>query len=164
MISKRDDILRKLVAMMGEGKIEKKYHALVQGKLSEPKGTIRDKILRTEGSKFQKITINNTEGKTSITHYEAKKYYPHLQSTVVEVLLETGRMHQIRIHFSHKEHPLAGDPVYGNFAWNKETQKKFGLKRQFLHACSLSFFHPESGKKLWIKSEISDDLKKVLGK
>ncbi len=163
MVSKRDDVLRKLVAMMTEGKIEKKYHALVQGRLSEKKGTFRDKILRQEGSKFNKIVINNKEGKTSVTHYEEKKYYPELDATMVEVILETGRMHQIRIHFSHNEMPLAGDPVYGDFAWNKETQKKFGLKRQFLHACSLSFFHPETQKKLWIRSEISEDLKRVVG-
>jgi RluA family pseudouridine synthase len=163
MISKRDDVLRKLVAMMTEGKIEKKYHALTQGKLPQKKGTFTDKILRQEGSKFNKIVINNSEGKSSITHYEEKKYYPSLNATLVEVLLETGRMHQIRIHFSHHNMPLAGDPVYGDFTWNKETQKKFGLKRQFLHACSLSFFHPETNKKLWIRSEISDDLKRVVG-
>ena len=163
MISKRDDILRKLVDMMSEGKIEKKYHALVQGKLSEKKGTFRDKILRQEGSKFNKIVINNKEGKTSITHYEEKKYYKHVDATLVEVILETGRMHQIRIHFSYNTHPLAGDPVYGDFPWNKEMQKKFGLKRQFLHACSLSFFHPITQKKLWIQSALADDLKKVLG-
>ncbi len=163
MVSKRDDVLRKLVEMMTEGKIEKKYHALVQGKLSEKKGTFKDKILRQEGSQFNKIVINEKEGKISITHYEKKKYYPELDATMVEVILETGRMHQIRIHFSHNGYPLSGDPVYGDFAWNKETQKKFGLKRQFLHACSLSFFHPITNKKLWIQSEIADDLKRVLG-
>ena len=163
MISKRDDVLRKLVEMMTEGKIEKKYHALVQGKMLEKKGTFTDKILRQEGSQFNKIIIDNKEGKKSITHYEVLKYYPHLDSTFVEAILETGRMHQIRIHFSHNEHPLAGDPVYGDFPWNKEIQKKFGLKRQFLHACSLSFFHPIIHKKLWIRSELADDLKKVIG-
>lgn len=163
MVSKRDDVLRKLVEMMTEGKIEKKYHALVSGKFSEKKGTFRDKILRQEGSQFNKIVIDTTEGKNSVTHYEVKKYYPDLDATFVEVILETGRMHQIRIHFSYNEYPLAGDPVYGNFAWNKETKKKFGLKRQFLHACSLSFFHPITHKKLWIQSEISEDLKRVLG-
>lgn len=163
MVSKRDDVLRKLVAMMTEGKIEKKYLALIQGELEKRKGTIRDKILRQEGSKFNKIVIDNQQGKTSITHYEEKKRYKPLDATLVEVILETGRMHQIRIHFSYNNHPLAGDPVYGDFEWNKLFQKKFGLKRQFLHASSLSFFHPETGKKLWIRSDLSDDLQRVLG-
>jgi RluA family pseudouridine synthase len=161
MVAKRDDVLRKLVQMMQDGKIEKKYLALVQGKLQKKKGKIAEKILRTEGSKFQKITIDNTLGKTSITHYEEKEYLPSLEATFVEVLLETGRMHQIRIHFSSQGHPLAGDPVYGDFEWNKILQKKYALKRQFLHAHSLSFFHPETKKKLWIRSDISDDLKNV---
>ncbi len=161
MVGKHDAIVRKMVDMLQKGKIIKKYYALVQGKLESKMGTITEKIERKETSKYNKISISE-DGKDSVTHYMVQKYFPSLDASLVEVTLETGRMHQIRIHFSSHGHPLAGDSVYGNFTWNKELQKQFGLKRQFLHAFSLEFIHPYHQKPIHVLSEIPAELMRII--
>lgn len=162
MVAKSDSFLRKILKVMNSGGIEKKYFALVHGSLKKKKGTITEKIERTEGSKYNKISINNEKGKDSVTHYEVKKYSPEHNISLVDVLLETGRMHQIRIHFASNGHPLAGDPVYGKFSWNKELQKKYRLKRQALHAYSLQFIHPETKKNIVVQSDFPVELLDVM--
>ena len=127
LIAKNDATLRKLTELIRKGKIEKKYLALIKGKLSKQKGEIRLKLLRTEGSKFTKIRVSDeAEAKESVTHYEVQSYFPDLNASLLEVRLETGRMHQIRVHFASLGHPLAGDEAYGDFAWNRELAKKYG--------------------------------------
>jgi 23S rRNA pseudouridine955/2504/2580 synthase len=162
LVAKSDSILRKLTQMLREGKIQKYYIALVQGRLKKKSGTITEKIARNEGSKYTKISIDNQQGKESVTHYTEKKFFPELNASLLEIKLETGRMHQIRIHFSSQGFPLAGDDVYGNFNWNKKLKKSFKLKRQFLHATKLEFSHPITGEKTIIKSELPEDLQKCL--
>lgn len=161
MVGKSDAMVRKMVNALQEGSITKKYWALVRGKFDTQKGTITDKIERKETSKYNKISISS-EGKDSVTHYEVKKYYSGLNASLLEVTLETGRMHQIRVHFASNGHPLAGDDVYGDFAWNKILQKQFGLDRQFLHAFFLSFVHPVTQKPIQVLSELSEDLQQII--
>lgn len=163
LITKNDGVLRKITQMIRDGKIEKKYTALVAGEVLKTKGTITEKIKRTEGSKYNKITIDNQTGKNSVTHYKVTKFYKHLNSTLLDITLQTGRMHQIRIHFSSLSHPLAGDKIYGEKDWNTALKKKYLLERQFLHASSLAFVHPMTGKKFSISSPLPKELKKVLG-
>ena len=167
MVAKNDGFLRKIIELLQTGQIQKRYKTLVRGKLNKQSGTIAEKIARREeraqggGSKYTKISINSEKGKDSITHYTVEKYFSNLDASLIEVLLETGRMHQIRIHFASNNHPLAGDQIYGDFAWNRELKKNWKLKRQALHAFSLEFLHPETGKKIFVKSEIPQEITKI---
>lgn len=154
MVSKNDAVLRKMSRIMSTEKIEKIYYAVVSGRLNKTEGSITDKIQRTEGSKYNKISINNESGKHSLTHYVVKKYSPNTNTSLVKIRLGTGRMHQIRIHFSSIGHPLAGDTIYGNTRWNKTLFKKYGIKGQALHAWGLKFFHPETEKEIVVESTI----------
>jgi len=167
MIAKNDGFLRKIINLLQTGKIQKIYKTLVRGAFLKDSGTITEKIARREeraqggGSKYTKISINSEKGKNSVTHYTVEKYFPKLDASLVEVLLETGRMHQIRIHFASNNHPLAGDQIYGDFRWNRGLQKKFNLKRQALHAFSLQFIHPETGEKIYVESEVPDEITNI---
>ncbi len=161
MISKNDGFLRKIITLLQTGKIKKRYYAIVKGELEKKIGTISEKISRKEGSKYTKISIDEKDGKDSITHYSVEKYYADKNLSLVNILLETGRMHQIRIHFSSNSHPLAGDQVYGDFKWNKILQKKYKLKRQALHAFCLEFIHPETDEKIKIESEMPNEILKI---
>lgn len=161
LITKNDGVLRKITEMIREGNIKKEYTALVSGEVKS-KGTITEKIKRIEGSKFNKISIDNTNGKDSVTHYTLQKYYPKINCSLLDIDLQTGRMHQIRIHFASKNAPLAGDKIYGDNNWNTALKKKYKLNRQFLHASNLSFIHPITNKKFTISSPLPSDLKKVI--
>jgi len=163
IVAKNDAVLRKVVEMVQDGSIKKEYLALVRGNVTPKKGSIRDSLQKTEGSKHTKILVSE-DGKRSVTHYEVDSYFPAINASLVRVVLETGRMHQIRVHFAEKGHPLAGDDAYGGFAWNRDLKKQFGLARQFLHAHQLTFTHPISGKPLKITSPLPKDLEKVVGK
>lgn len=162
MVGKHDAMVRKMVDVLQNGGVIKKYYALVKGNVFPLSGTITEKIERKETSKYNKISISEN-GKDSITHYVVKKYISALQATLLEITLETGRMHQIRIHFASQGHPLAGDPVYGDFAWNKELQNQCGLKRQFLHAFLLQFTHPYLQKPITVVAELPKDLANSIG-
>jgi RluA family pseudouridine synthase len=167
MVAKNDGFLRKIIDLLQKGGIQKIYKTLVKGELSKDSGTIREKIARREerakggGSKYTKISINSEKGKDSVTHYTVEKYFPKLDASLIEVLLETGRMHQIRIHFASNNHPLAGDQIYGDFRWNRELQTYYKLKRQALHAYSLQFKHPETGEKVYVQSEVPEEITKI---
>lgn len=161
IIAKNDAFLRKIITTLQEKDIEKQYYALVMGEVEKQKGTIREAIQRTKTSKANKISLD-MGGKESVTHYLVKEYFPHLDATLLDITLETGRMHQIRVHFQGQGHPLAGDKTYGDFKWNKILQKEKSLKRHFLHAYSLSFYHPETGKKVWVTSSLPEELISVI--
>jgi 23S rRNA pseudouridine955/2504/2580 synthase len=160
ILAKTAQSLRLLTKMFREGTIHKEYLALVKGKFLEKSGSICEKLIRTEGSgKSNKIETSQEYGaKESITHFEVESFFEKEEVSLLKVFLETGRMHQIRVHFASKGHPLAGDDAYGDFAWNKIFQKKYALKRQFLHAARLEFSHPITKKKCTFFSSLPKDL------
>lgn len=123
--------------------VEKTYHALASGYLEEV-ATIEAPIARAIGSKFRFAL--SPYGKDAITHYRTLKVFKGF--SLVEVKIETGRTHQIRVHFSSIGHPLAGDSLYGS---NPKLDKKLRLNRQWLHAKSLRFRHPLT--RVWMKVE-----------
>lgn len=164
ILTKNEFASREINAMIRAKTIEKKYLALVSGHLINKKGTIKVGLLRTEGKKrtTKIITSKNDFAKEAITHYQVKKEYRNF--SLVEIKLETGRMHQIRVHFASLKHPLIGDKNYGDFKVNREIEKQYGLKRHFLHAYELTFNHPRSGKKMILKTELPEDLNDFLNK
>ena len=135
--------------------VEKTYWALVQGHPDPFEGTIDAPIGRHPGSDWKFAVING--GRASITHYETLEAFR--SATLVRVHLETGRTHQIRVHFAALRHPCVGDPLYGS---DPTLAASLGLERQWLHAVELGFQHPATGEYVTFYSEPSEDLRVAL--
>lgn len=138
-----------------EREVEKIYHALVQGHPDPSRGTIDAPIGRHPSSDWRFAVT--ADGKPSITHYETLEAFAG--ATLVRVELETGRTHQIRVHFSALHHPCVGDLTYGA---DPSFAAKLGLERQWLHAVELSLRHPSTEEWLTFQSAYPSDLQKAL--
>ncbi len=139
-----------------ERTVEKVYHAVVQGLPDPVRGTIDAPIGRHPGRDWRFAVIE--DGRPSVTHYEVLEAFG--RAALVEVHLETGRTHQIRVHFSALHHPCAGDLTYGA---DPRLAAELGLTRQWLHARQLAFAHPRSGERVEYSSEYPMDLRYALG-
>jgi len=137
--------------------IDKMYHALVQGHPDPSRGTIDAPIARHQRSDW-KFTVRE-DGKASITHYETLE--AHRFASLLEVHLETGRTHQIRVHMAAVKHPCVGDLTYGA---DPTLAARVGLERQWLHAVRLGFEHPDSGEYVTYESPYPGDLADALEK
>ncbi len=135
--------------------VDKIYHALVQGHPDPSSGTIDAPIARHPKHEY-KFTVSN-EGKPSVTHYETIEAFK--AASLLEINLETGRTHQIRVHFSAFKHPLVGDTLYG---CDPKLAVRLGMERQWLHALKLGFIHPTKGEYVSFESEYPADLVKSL--
>jgi 23S rRNA pseudouridine1911/1915/1917 synthase len=135
--------------------VHKVYHALVQGHPDPTSGTFDAPIARHPKSEF-KFHVHQ-DGKPSVTHYETLEAFR--SASLLEIILETGRTHQIRVHFSAFRHPLVGDTMYGA---DPALAKKLGLDHQWLHAMRLSFEHPITGQQVEFESRYPTELAKVL--
>lgn len=135
--------------------VKKIYEAICQGNLKEDKATIEAPIAREHGATFR-FTVSSI-GKEAITHYDVLERFG--EATHVRVNLETGRTHQIRVHFSSIGHPLVGDPLYGA---NPVLSAHLGLKRQWLQAMSLTFKHPRTHVWVTVTSHYPVDLAHAL--
>lgn len=135
--------------------VHKIYHAVVQGHPDPFSGTIDAPIGRHPSSEW-KFAVSR-DGKPSITHYETLEAFPF--ATLLEIELETGRTHQIRVHMSAQRHPCVGDSMYGA---DPTLSARLGLERQWLHAVRLSFEHPTSHKTVEFGSEYAPDLQVAL--
>ncbi|QNN53078.1 RluA family pseudouridine synthase [Nocardioides mesophilus] len=135
--------------------VDKTYHALVQGHPDPLKGTIDAPIGRHPRHDYKFAVM--ADGKHSVTHYEVIE--AHRFASLLEVHLETGRTHQIRVHMSALKHPCLGDLTYGA---DPVLAARFGLERQWLHAVGLGFEHPESGEYVEYHSGYPDDLQRAL--
>jgi RluA family pseudouridine synthase len=171
MIAKKKDMLVRLVNdFKSHEKVKKTYFALVLWKLSRPSGTITKKLLRIENAKNQDKVQVSEKGQTAITHY--KKIAEHcvkipewdIYITEVEVQIETGRMHQIRVHMAAIWNPLLWDKAYWDRKLNAYFTKHFGLTRQALHAWKIEFYHYSRNKKIELTARIKDDLLKFIKK
>ena len=138
-----------------ERTVDKTYHALVQGLPDPVLGTIDAPIARHP--KHDGLYAVRTGGKNAITHYEVIE--AHRRAALVEVHLETGRTHQIRVHFSATKHPCVGDLPYGA---DPVLAKELGLERQWLHAVKLGFRHPDTQKWVEFESDYPEDLQTAL--
>ncbi len=138
-----------------ERTVEKVYHAVAQGHLDPTAGTIDAPIGRHPGAQF-KFAVTE-DGRPSVTHYEVLEMFP--AASLVEVHLETGRTHQIRVHMAAMRHPLVGDTMYGA---DPTLATRLGLLRQWLHARELAFEHPVRGGEVRVRSEYPEDLARAL--
>ena len=135
--------------------VDKVYHALVQGHPDPLRGTIDAPIGRNP--KYDYKFAVRADGKHSVTHYETLE--AHRFASLLEIHLETGRTHQIRVHMAALKHPCLGDPTYGG---DPVLAQRVGLERQWLHAVRLGFEHPESGEYVEYESGYPDDLAHAL--
>jgi 23S rRNA pseudouridine1911/1915/1917 synthase len=135
--------------------VDKVYHAMVQGHPDPLEGTIDAPIARHPGADYKFAVLDG--GRASVTHYETLE--AHRFASLLEVHLETGRTHQIRVHMAALKHPCVGDLTYGA---DPTLAKRLGLNRQWLHAVRLGFEHPESGEHVEYESPYPDDLAAAL--
>jgi 23S rRNA pseudouridine955/2504/2580 synthase len=160
MVSRKPAALRTLHALLREGRVEKRYLALVKGKWELGKKRI-DAPLRTDIRVGGERTVKAHEtGKEAVSHFRPVQFFGK-KATLVEVALETGRTHQIRVHAAHAGYPLAGDDKYGDADFN-QTMQAAGLKRMFLHAAQVSFTWPETGVEFTASAPLPAELKAVL--
>lgn len=138
-----------------ERTVHKTYHALVQGLPDPIVGTIDAPIGRHPSSGW-KFAVTE-DGKHAITHYSLIEAFR--EASLIDVHLETGRTHQIRVHMSATGHPCCGDPMYGS---DPNLSKRLGLIRQWLHAVKLGFEHPGTGRWIEIETSYPDDLQHAL--
>lgn len=135
---------------MGADKVTKKYLTVVDGIVREDKGTINESIYRPTEDSIKRVV--DEKGQPSITHYKVIERLKN--ATILEVLLETGRTHQIRVHMNHIGHGIIGDELYGI-----DTNL---INRQALHAYKLEFEQPRTKEKLCFEADIPDDMKQLI--
>jgi 23S rRNA pseudouridine1911/1915/1917 synthase len=155
MLAKSELAYSRLKQAFRDRAVHKIYHAIIQGHPDPSEGTFDAPIGRHPKAEFKFAVVEG--GKPSITHYKTLELFP--ASTLCEVNLETGRTHQIRVHFSAFKHPLLGDTMYGA---DPKLAKSLGITRQWLHAKELGFTHPVSGEALQLVSGYPADLTAVL--
>jgi len=153
IVAKGDDAYTALVAAMERRDITRIYVALLRGDLPQDDGTIDAPIGRHVRDR-KRMSLHTTSGKRAVTHFRVLGRAPGF--TLTRVRLETGRTHQIRVHFAALGHPVAGDVQYGG------RERPVGLDRQFLHAAQLAFPHPEDGRQMSFASPLPPDLQAFL--
>lgn len=153
IIAKNDKAHRILSANLKDRNIKRTYISLVHGILPNDEGTINAPIGR-HGTDRKKMTVTQKNSKEAITHYRVLERYNNY--SLVEVNLETGRTHQIRVHMAYINHPVVGDPVYS------KGKNEFGLDKQMLHAYKLGFLHPTRGEYMEFKVDLPGYFKDIL--
>ena len=153
IIAKNDKAHIALSEDLKKHKIKKTYVALVRGIIKENEATINMPIARSKNDR-KKMAVDKN-GKEAITHFKVLNRFEN-KYTLLEIKIETGRTHQIRVHLSHIGYPIIGDEVYSN------GKNEWNIVGQCLHAKSLEFNHPISGKKIYIEADLPDYFIKIL--
>ena len=148
VVARSDEAYRRLQELVRRRELERHYLALVVGKPRSRAGRIEAPIGRDRREPMRHSLDTDTP-RDAVTHFEVLELFP--QHTLLDVKLETGRTHQIRVHLNAVGLPVAGDPVYGR-------PHELGLDRQFLHAARLGFAHPFTGERVDVESPLPEDL------
>ena len=168
VVAKNDESHRGLASQFVRRQVKKKYLALVHGWLKQDRGTIsssisRDRVRRT------RMTTRRAGGREAITHYTVQRRLDsqYGKFTLLEVRIDTGRTHQIRVHLASSRHPVVGDTLYGApRELRNKSEASLSLPRNFLHAAALQFQHPRTGEPLSfsapLPAELEDFLKKLV--
>jgi 23S rRNA pseudouridine1911/1915/1917 synthase len=151
VVAKSEVAYSRLKDAFRERTVDKRYRALVQGHPDPSRGTIDAPIGRHPGADYKFAVIAG--GRDSVTHYETEEAFR--AASLLDVRLETGRTHQIRVHMAAIKHPCVGDIAYGA---DPTLAARLGVKRQWLHAARLSFDHPTEGRPVSFESPIPEDL------
>ncbi|MDA0818718.1 MAG: RluA family pseudouridine synthase [Proteobacteria bacterium] len=165
LVAKSDKAHDGLARQFKDHSIERRYQAVCGGHLRNSEGTISTRIGRSDANRKKMAVLdkNSSRGKDAVTHYKLLKKLKF--ASLIECRLETGRTHQVRVHFASIGHPLLGDPIYGRTpAELRNILKGLGFERQALHAASLGFEHPISGDWLEFGSELPEDMQELIDK
>mgnify|MGYP001023679438 FL=1 len=154
IVAKNNEAHLKLSEQLKERKAMRKYVALVNGNIKEDSGTINKPIGRNPSDRKKMAVV--FDGREAVTHFNVLERFG--QYTLVECILETGRTHQIRVHMASIGHSIVGDPLYGI------KKEKFNLNGQLLHAKTIGFVHPRTGKMMEFTSDIPEYFENVLEK
>jgi 23S rRNA pseudouridine955/2504/2580 synthase len=157
VLAKKRSALTALQAEIREGRVEKRYLALLEGRLPKQKLTVDAALRKSVLQGGERMVRVDDDGKPSRSRFSEVERFDG--ATLAEVAIETGRTHQIRVHSAHIEHPIAGDEKYGDKAFNRAMREK-GLKRLFLHAARFEFSIGE--RSYGFSAPLPDDLKRVL--
>jgi 23S rRNA pseudouridine1911/1915/1917 synthase len=152
VVAKSDAVHRTLKSLLSSRRLRREYLTLVEGRPSARAGTIDAPIGRDRRDRVL-MSIDTDEPRAARTHFELVRALPH--ASLLRVVLETGRTHQIRVHMRAIGHPVCGDPQYG-------TAGEYGLERQFLHAARLAFEHPITHEPVDVSSPLPADLAAAL--
>lgn len=164
VIAKNDATHRFLSEQFEKKEVQKIYTALVEGHVTPTRGSIEAPLSRSEKNRTQIQVTQKGGSRYALTHYEVeKRFNVPLPCSLLKVRIETGRTHQIRVHFKAIGHPVLGDMTYTKPSL-KPVSETLGLTRQFLHAAELSFISPTTKKRVHYKSELPKDLQNALGK
>lgn len=150
IFAKNEYIQECLIKQMKTNEFKKEYLAIAKGILESKSGTLNFPIARKEGSIIERTV--SSDGDSAITHYDVVKEFNNL--SLVHIVLETGRTHQIRVHFSHIGHPILGDTLYG-------SPSKL-INRQALHSYKLTFIHPVTKKVVSLEAPLPNDIKNII--
>jgi 23S rRNA pseudouridine1911/1915/1917 synthase len=166
VIAKNDEAHRKLAAQFARRVVKKTYIALVHGWVKQDRGTIsssisRDRVRRT------RMTTKRSGGREAITHYTVQKRIDskYGKFTLLELGIDTGRTHQIRVHLASLRHPVVGDTLYGApREMSTGNDASISLPRNFLHAAALQLQHPRSGVALSFERPLPEELQGFINK
>jgi 23S rRNA pseudouridine1911/1915/1917 synthase len=166
LVAKDDSTHRKLGEMFSQRRVAKTYIALVHGHLAKNDVTINLPIARDLIRRIR-MTTRRADGRTAVSHVHVLERIDSIYGpfTLVEVKIETGRTHQIRVHMQSLGHPVVGDHLYGaphNIVNSVDPEAPLSLERNFLHAAQLSFAHPQTGKPMNIEAPLPSELTAVL--
>jgi 23S rRNA pseudouridine1911/1915/1917 synthase len=160
VVAKNDESHRQLASQFVRRKVKKKYIALVHGWLKQERGTISSSISRDRVRRTRMTTLRSG-GREAVSHYAVQRRLdsPYGKFTLLEVQIDTGRTHQIRVHLASLRHPVVGDTLYGA---PREVRSKQGgglsLSRNFLHSATLQFQHPRTGESLSFSTPLAAEL------
>jgi 23S rRNA pseudouridine1911/1915/1917 synthase len=152
VVARSEQAYSRLQSLVRRRELERHYLTLVVGRPRSRRGTIEAPIGRDRREPFRR-SLDTDAPRQAVTHFELLELFP--RHALLDVRLETGRTHQIRVHLAAIDLPVAGDPVYGR-------PQELGLQRQFLHAARLAFVHPMSGEPIDLQSPLPDDLAAAL--
>jgi 23S rRNA pseudouridine1911/1915/1917 synthase len=168
VVAKNDVAHRRLAAQFAQRKAKKKYVALVHGWLKADSGTISSSISR-DRMRRTRMSTRSAGGREAITHYHVRRRLDsrYGKFSLLDVKIDTGRTHQIRVHLASQGHPVAGDTLYGaprelRSRANKSSDLPVSLGRNFLHAAALEFEHPRTGKVLSFSCPLPQELDDLL--
>lgn len=156
LIAKKRSVLKNLHEQLVQHHMEKRYTALVKGAWSKKRHSIDAPLYQNS-----RCTVVDAKGKEALSHFQPIKNFDGIDASLVEVLIETGRMHQIRVHAQYAGHPLACDDKYGDREFDRKLHAQ-GLRRLFLHAHQLTFTNPSTGEIQTVKAPLSAELEVFL--
>ncbi len=163
LIAKGRSALVDLHAQLRAGDVDKRYLVLVRGRWRDALRRVKvplESYVTAHGERRVRAAGTGRAARTTLRRLRVWNDREPA-AALLEAELETGRTHQIRVHLAHLGHPLAGDPKYGDFAWNRELAKQ-GLRRMFLHAWQVRFRHPRTGEQVTLEAPLAPELQRFL--